>query len=309
LKLTSTPLNQTLIQSAPIHNWESWIKFYHSVEKTTIQDNQFINITLRNPIPGFRVSVDELNKSLSQVPGNIAKVITDLLIVHGIAKHYKNTLLALFDIQAYSQFINQQETPEMAIAKVNEFMRGVRINTDFYSIKLDFTVLSDTVIMVVDTTRAPLFTGSVESMLTTSSWILETAMKLKLPVRGAIGGGDYFSDGEMIISTALVDAATFEKEQDWLGAVITPTALKLIEGAEKNSNGATFDINSTSAKNYVRNGRIPWKKGFEKKNPPNPTYYIKPFKMNEKDWATSYLPDYFDCPEKVKNSHCLYQED
>jgi hypothetical protein len=308
--MSTTPSKLSPAVSLRIYDWESIIRSYHLVEKATVCDDQFVDIEFRNPIPNLRVSADDLNKSLSQAPGNALKVMVDLFTSHGIIKHYKETLLAFFDIQAYSAFINK-ETTDDAIWKVNRFMSGIRnvSRTDIGGTKFDFMVLSDSVILVVDTMRAPLFTGSVVTLLMTCSLILEEAMEIKLPLRGAVGGGDFFSDGEMLISTALVDAASYEKKQDWFGAIITPTAMKLIEGAEKNSRGESFDINSPGVKDYVRKGQIPWKKGFENSPPLNPAYFIKPYRMNEKEWDTKYIPDYFNCPEKIENSRCLYQED
>lgn len=295
-----------------IDRWKDLIREYHIVENVTIQDDH-LDILIRNCGSIIRISYDEINSYLLNENWDFINVIKNLLIRQGVIKHYKKTLLAFFDIHAYSPFI-KKSTTEDAVLKVNEFMRIIRIKskTDIYSVKFDFMVLSDSIILVVDTTRSPIFAGSLEMLLATSSSIMKESIKLGLPLRGAIGGGDYYSDGEMLISTALVDAASFEKRQDWLGVVLTPTALQLIEDASqnppRNDPVNLIDLNSSRYSNFIKFGKIPWKKGkqmHEDDNLPDSTYFIMPFQMHEEDWA-NYLPEYFKDPEKIKNSHIIY---
>jgi len=142
--------------------------------------------------------------------------------------------------------------------------------------------------------------------------MMAKAMRDGFPLRGAIGGGDFYKDGEVMVSTALADAARYEKEQEWLGAVLTPDALNIIETAkkfEKRQKGETrIEFSSERFNYYVRYGAIPWKKEGRLSERPAKTFYIKPFEMADNDWSSKYLPTYFNDPEKVINSHSLYGE-
>ena len=225
--------------------------------------------------------------------------------------YYHDTLVAFFDIIGYSSYL--KKTPiEDAIRKISKFFRdtGSSAGTDILAVKFDHWILSDAVIIVVDTNRHPLFSGSLEFFLGTCSTILEDGMRNGFPLRGAIGGGDFYKDGEVMVSSALVDAASYEKEQEWLGAILTPKALQLVEKAKEFEIGlkgeTQIDFSSDRFKPFVRYGKIPWKHG---ENKPDETYYIKPHGMAYEDWDKKYLPDYFNQNEKremINNSQCLY---
>lgn len=147
--------------------------------------------------------------------------------------------------------------------------------------------------------------------------IMKYALEHGIPLRGAIGGGDFYKDGEILVSSGLVDAALYEKEQDWLGAVLTPKALQIVEKAKefeiKHKEETRIDFSLERFKSFVRYGKIPWKpekpEGRFLEKPPE-TYYIKPFQMADKNWVSKYLPDYFDkdCT-KISKSHCLYAQE
>jgi len=205
---------------------------------------------------------------------------------------------------------------EECIQKITKFINDVSIgiNPDIIEVKLDHWVLSDSIILVIDTNRSPVFKDSLEFFLSACSSIMQNGMKYGFPFRGAIGGGDFYKDGEVMVSTALVNAARYEKKQEWLGAVLTPEALQVVEKAkdlEINEKGSTdIDLDSVEFKDFVRYGKIPWKR--IEKEPKEAfaeeTYYIKPYNMSEKDWATKYLPEHFKGPAKINNSKKLYAQ-
>ena len=184
------------------------------------------------------------------------------------------------------------------------------------TVKLDHWILSDAVIIVVDTNRHPLYSHSLEILLFTCSMIMEDGMRDGFPLRGAIGGGDFYKDGEVMVSSALVDAAGYEKKQEWLGTVLTPKALQQIEKAKEFEIGlkgeTRIDFSSDKVTPFVRYGTIPWKHGENWLiTKPDKAYYTKPFDMAEEDWAERYLPDFFDRDKKkemINNSHRLYAQ-
>ncbi len=299
-----------------IEQWGEIFKGFRQVESVKVissADRLDINISGREET--LQATGEDLDDSLSEFKSNPHEVVTDFLKNHGIIVYYQNTLVGFFDIHAYSQFIEKTNI-EDAINKMSNFFNstGSVANTDILALKFDHWILSDSIIIVVDTNRHPLFSGSVESFLGTCSSIMEDAMMNCFPLRGAIGGGDFYKDGEVMVSSALVDAASYEKEQKWLGAVLTPQAIKMIEKAkelEVELNGKTrIDFHSERFNPFIRYGTIPWKKKeVSLLNKPDKAYYIKPFSMNDKDWASKYLPSYFNDQEKVDNSHCLYAQD
>jgi len=122
-----------------------------------------------------------------------------------------------------------------------------------------------------------------------------------------------------MVSSALVDAVKHEKEQDWLGAVLTPNAIKIIEKAntyEITHKGKTkIDFLSEDFNSCVRKGVIPWKSesDYAKKGDSFEMYYIKPHMdgiEDKENWALKFLPPYFDdrAKSKINNSHRLYGE-
>lgn len=300
-----------------IEVWGEVFKQFRQVERARVDSSaERLDVTIRNRQDILQVSREELDDILYKFNGNPKEVVTYYLKKNGVIIYYQDTLVGFFDIIGYSSFI--EKTPiEEAIRKMSTFFKdtGSIARADILAVKLDHWILSDTVIIVVDTNRHPLFSGSLEVFLGTCSMIMEDGMRNRFPLRGAVGGGDFYKDGEVMVSSAVVDAAKYEKEQEWLGAVLTPKALQLIEKAKEFEIGlkgeTRIDFSSDRFKPFVRYGTIPWKHGEDHlmtKTKPDETYYIKPFDMAEEEWAVKYLPDFFNDRAKINNSHCLYAQ-
>jgi hypothetical protein len=189
---------------------------------------------------------------------------------------FNDTLVALFDIQAYSEFIEGNSLSE-CISKMKKLLPQVTIaaKTDINGIKTISWVFSDTVIFTIDTNIRPLNRGSLRILFAACSVVMDRGMHNKLPLRGAIGGGNFYKEDQILISTALSDAAKYEKYQEWLGIILTPNALSLIKKYDPNfENEFSTDEN---LRTFVKYGPIPWKEKLPKEIVlPKEYYYLKP---------------------------------
>lgn len=300
--------------SLPVESWREIFNDFQQVKHVKADSSaERLDIIIHGRDAILQATAEELDDALSKFKGNPHEVATSFLKNHGVLVYYQNTLVGFFDIQAYSKFIEGTRIEE-AIQKINNCFSEIKSTamTDILAVKLDHWILSDSIILVVDTNRHPLFSGSLEVFLGTCSMIMEGAISHNFPLRGAIGGGSFYKDGEMMVSSALVDAAMYEKEQNWLGAVLTPKAIQLVEKAKefeiKHKGKSGIDFSSDRFKPFVRYGVIPWKSDGRDMEKPCETYYIKPFNMTDNDWASKFLPDYFKDQAKIDNSHCLYAQ-
>jgi hypothetical protein len=211
---------------------------------------------------------------------------------------FSNTLVGLFDIQAYSEFIEKSSTQE-AIEKTSKLYKFARSSstTNFGSVKTKFWVLSDTVVMAIDTAVAPLSFASTYFFSYACSDLFHGALRFcGLPMRGAIGFGDLyfeedsrkneFGDGSFLLGSGLVDAAKHEREQNWLGMRYTPKAVQALEYFESGEDGKKI-LDCKKLESVCEFGEIPLKGGLIEKG-----YYIVPFKRYP-DWR-SYLPPHFE---------------
>lgn len=299
----------------PIKVWGEIFEDFFQIERVDVNSSaERLDITIRGRKGILQATREELDEYLYKFKGNPKEVAAYFLKKHGVLVYYQDTLVGFFDIQAYSYFIKETKIEE-AIQRISLFFSNTRstARTDILAVKLDHWILSDSIILVVDTNRHPLFAGSLEVFLGTCSMIMQDAMKHGFPLRGAIGGGDFYKDGEIMVSSGLVDAALYEKAQDWLGAVLTPKALQIVEKAKEfeiRRKGETrIDFSVEKFKHFVRYGVIPWKPDGRHVKMPHETYYIKPFQMVDKNWASKYLPNYFEDTSKINNSHCLYAQE
>lgn len=215
--------------------------------------------------------------------------------------HFQDTLVAFFDVVGYSSFLESEEGNfSDTLAKINHLFGVIKhaSETDFHSVKFHRWIMSDSFILVVDTQRHPLHRGSLNFLVATCSMILYEAMNIcSLPLRGAIGGGYFYKSEDILLSTGLVDAAKFEKRQEWLGVMFTPTAIELMQKYDSNFL-ETYDKENSDFFSY---GEIPLKKDIKEIG-----YYIKPFRPTDPNWIEN-LPSYFDKSRLfVSKSRVLY---
>jgi hypothetical protein len=307
--------------SLPLEYWRQiFINVCYQIESAEIDSSaDRLNIIIKGRNEALQATHNELDEAFLKFSNNVKKVVHSFMKNHGVIVIYQNTLVGYFDIQAYSAFIDDSEKSfKEKIWKINELFHNISSKTDALDVKIDFWILSDSIIVVVDTERSCLFEGSIAFFLGTCSVLMADAIRHGFPLRGAIGGGDFFKDGELMVSSALVDAVRYEKEQNWLGAVLTPTAKALVDKAleqvkevEIKLKGKTdIDFLLDRFKPFIKCGKIHWKSGNNITKPCHSWYYIKPYHMTEKNWATKYLPSYFqDKDGKITNSDCLYGQE
>lgn len=304
--------------SLSLEYWRQiFISVCYQVESAEIDSSaDRLNIIITGRNEALHATHDELDEAFLKFDNNVQDVVHWFMKKHGVIVIYQNTLVGYFDIQAYSSFIDDpRKSFKDKIWKINKlfYNNNISSKTDVLGVKIDSWILSDSIVVVIDTERSCLFEGSIAFFLGTCSIIMADAIRHGFPLRGAIGGGDFFKDGELMISSALVDAVRYEKEQNWLGTVLTPTATALVEKAleqvkevEIKLEGKT-DIDFLLARfnPFIRHGKIYWKSSNNITKPPI-WYYIKPYNMTDSNWVL-YLPDYFeDRDGKIEHSHCLY---
>jgi hypothetical protein len=255
----------------------------------------------------FNISKNDLDDELYKFSANPRRVARHFLEKHGLLISYENTLVAFLDIQAYSAFIEKNSFYEIE-GKVKYLFEVLtsKADTDFAAVKLDHWILSDSIIITIDTTVHPLFRGSLQLFFWTCSMILDTAMRNGFPLRGAVGGGYFYKDDELLISSALIDAAKYEKLQNWYGAVLTPNATELLFKHDTNFKNEYSEIPDYNE--YLRLGEIPWKENQHALAVQIESYYINPI-MCDLNWEKKYIPKHFElskCKEKIKHSDILY---
>ena len=296
--------------SLSVKQWKDIFRYFPQIKKIDIdKNNKQINVSTQDG-KILKISISEVKNH----EGYPHEFVVDFLEKHKILCPYHKTLVGFFDIQAYSQFIKNVDINK-AIEIIRNLLNSIN-NFDgyFFSSKLDIWVLSDSIIITINTNRHPLFSGSLEYFFGTCSVFMRRFMEKGFPLRGAIGGGNFYKEGNILVSSGLVDAVEYEKQQKWLGAVLTPKALELIKQAkilELKFKGKTqIDFSSNRFNEFIGYGNIPWKpskKGREQKlKKPLKTYYIKPFQMADEHWVLNFLPDYFNDKEIIENSNCLY---
>ncbi len=235
------------------------------------------------------------------------------------------TLVGFFDIYAYSKFIGTR-TMDECISRIEKLFNVIEKDAGSYSLNLKVRkwILSDSIIVTPDLTDLPenrLTIDSIDFFLMICAILLYRGIKNELPLRGAIGGGFFYKKGEVMASSALVNAHDFEVAQGWFGATITPDACDIINEVDQTFL-YEFDRvdNRFNSHRFLRRGNIPWKekkdlspkmeKELSIKNAGD-YFYIIPPQSFEKDW-TEYLPTYLDkSNEKLKKmieeSHRIYR--
>lgn len=232
---------------------------------------------------------------------------------------FKKTLIGFFDIYAYRSFLKKDLDIRVPILQKNiKFLQGLcKMEWAKQQIKINTFLLSDSFVVY------PGYSNPNEEMADTEfiaffiicSRLLSEAMGSNFPLRGAIGYGDFYYDGNILTSTALSEAYEFEGKQNWLGAVLTPKAQQHLE--EMTIEYFPKDKIHPNLINILNKGKIPWKEDekMEKLLEKDKRYrnedfiYLLPNEFNDKNWKDK-IPDYIDRSSKtlllLKNSNCLY---
>ena len=283
----------------PIELWEKIFKHYPQVEDVKIESpGDRLSVIINAGHTTLSCAMVELNNDLFY-KGDPFEVADRTLKDYPAFDDYRDTLLAYFDIVAYSAYLRQtgMEEVKRQMHRFLTFAKGLYARMAL--LKIDSLVLSDSVILVMDTDRGCLNAQTAQTFLATCSQLMGQAMiSHRVPLRGAIGGGDFYKSNDVLVSTALVDAVGYEKKQDWLGAVLTPNAVQLMRNVP---------VDLPDCSDWVGKGEIPWKNGTKTEY-----YYIKPHTLSPNhDWAKHYLPSHFDIVQgatKIRNSDCLYRK-
>jgi len=226
------------------------------------------------------------------------------------AIRYDETLVGYFDIYGYSSFV--KSPLDECLSKIDKLIAKVQQDgkAQILDWRLKHWLLSDSIIITPDLDSHPLDEYSIDFFIGICSVLLHRGISTGFPLRGAIGGGYIYKSDEVLLSSALVDAHDYEQVQKWWGAVITPSALRIIH---KYVPASAFGQPEGSPNAYpnIRKGIVPWKedKALDIKKQEAYYYIVPPQRADTNtDWTT-YLPDYLDLDKAqamIKNSRCLY---
>ena len=103
---------------------------------------------------------------------------------------------------------------------------------------------SDTFLLYSPDNTASSFTA-IEA---TTRWFVYSLIAAGIPVRGAMSCGDFYADKEndIFFGPALIEAYHYGENQDWIGFVLAPTAVKQMDAiglpANKRLNCAYWNI-------------------------------------------------------------------
>ena len=173
-----------------------------SVPEITLNENKNKNRHTRDARASRRIS-----KKTSE---HGAVTFLDVLGWKGIWQQEASALDTLHGL--VQETITKADEISAEYSNVNEF-RGKKDITKVISI-------SDTIAMFTTGPAKP----TIEIHARVCAWLLEYALKQKIPMRGAISYGEYMVKDNIMLGYAVDEAASWHESTNWIGVVLSPTA-------------------------------------------------------------------------------------
>lgn len=163
--------------------------------------------------------------------------------------------VAYFDILGFKNMASFDDNESMQALYVMMYYEETlkHLNTvcdNKYSVgDIDYCWVSDTFIMFTPDDSARAYTV-IEFA---AKYFMDKCLHTCIPLCGAISVGPFTRsrDNRAFIGKAVIDAFEYAKDQDWIGLILTPTAIKKIK---------SYDYNFGLIHDFVASDMIPMKK-------------------------------------------------
>jgi len=142
--------------------------------------------------------------------------------------HKASCWVASFDILGFTNLIDiDGDTIEAEFVQddYEETLNHLEKHCEVYAAGcLDYLWFSDTFVMFTPDDTAKSYAVIQQA----AKHFIESCLYSSIPIRGAISVGPFIRghDNRSLIGRAFVDAHLFGEDQDWLGLVLTPTAIQ-----------------------------------------------------------------------------------
>ncbi|MEW6683259.1 MAG: hypothetical protein AB1451_10125 [Nitrospirota bacterium] len=137
----------------------------------------------------------------------------------------------MFDILGFKSLIRQADHPvprEALKSKIEDLLQILESDSAKQG-RLDFVMFSDTFVVF-----APdLASGSYPWFLLVCRSLITKSIYIELPLRGAISLGPAFFSKEptIVLGSSFVEAYEYCEDQDWIGLLLTPSAVAALRRA------------------------------------------------------------------------------
>jgi hypothetical protein len=135
--------------------------------------------------------------------------------------------LAFLDILGFSAIVGSDRTGE----QIERYRKSVSDATENLAVKS--VVFSDSIVLTTDD-------PAQESLLVlarATARLMCNLLHADIPIRGAIAHGEFsrsiVGEGVFVAGRALIEAYQWEQKQDWVGVMITPSALRTVPNMKK----------------------------------------------------------------------------
>lgn len=143
----------------------------------------------------------------------------------------KDTWVAVFDVLGFRELVRQADSElprQILTSKIDDLLE--EFDSDIVNQGgLDFLVFSDTIAVFTP----DLTPQSYPWFLLQCRKLIETSIKIRLPLRGAISVGTAVTckAPPIVLGSAFLEAHEYCEDQDWIGLLLTPSATRLLREA------------------------------------------------------------------------------
>ncbi len=157
----------------------------------------------------------------------------------------RNAWIAHFDILGFKDLlVNGSRSIPIAIlqSQIDDLIDHLDSSTNLFKQTVGYYVFSDTFVLYGKTGLA----GDYQGLVSASKRLIEKAIQMGLPIRGAISYGDcvFGYENKILMGKAFLECHEFGEDQDWLGLILTPSAVNELKNLKVNPEGHGF-INSS----------------------------------------------------------------
>ena len=175
-----------------------------------------------------------MDSNSSYINKNFKKGAVTFLDVLGWKGIWKSNDKALYNLIKFIKFI--EEKIALYNNNYNEMNKSISLKND--NISTIVKSISDTIVLFTEARGDDKEVIRLHSDY--CSFIIEQALKLEIPLRGAISFGEYDNNSNIMIGPAVDEAAAWHESTDWIGVILSPSA-QMVLRAEDTGSVITYD--------------------------------------------------------------------